>query len=114
MRRSAARLVLSSDLAGAGHVSRAALGAVGRRLVGAVGAAIDVVTGDVHRHVGVDGVLLGLRERKRKLGCQRLLIVDLCLSGTTTTKQAARAGCRLRLGVALGGVGRVASAALPA
>ena len=57
----AARLVLRRVLVGLGVVRRRGIGRVVRGLVGGAVATVDVHTGNRHRSVGVDAVLIGVR-----------------------------------------------------
>src|SRR5262249_61335428 len=90
---------------------RAAVSVVGRGLVGVVVATADVAAGDVHRHVCVNGILVGLGLGDRLLFGLGRLFCELRLTVTATANLAA-GGVRLRLTVALVRLGLVARAAV--
>src|SRR6185312_15688249 len=73
-----------------GVVGRLRLGLRVRDLIRGARARGDVATGDVHRHVRVDGVLLADRGRPRPLLGVGCLDADLCCTGSTTTDLAGR------------------------
>src|SRR5439155_17668380 len=102
-------LGLAVALARACVVARATASAIGRCLVCAVAAAGHVTAGDVDRHVGVDGVLVGFGLRLRFLQCRRLLRGQLRLTVAPAANLAAGARVFLGLGVGVVGAGVVAS-----